>query len=59
MTIWKYNMPIAKLMSITERPQNLLNLVKARHYNYCMKHGATVPYLWKLEITNILSIRKT
>lgn len=52
-------MPIAKLMSITERPQNLLNLVKARHYNYCMKHGATVPYLWKLEITNILSIRKT
>lgn len=24
--------------------------------NYCMKHGSTVPYLWKLEITNTLLV---
>lgn len=24
--------------------------------NYCMKHGATVPSLWKLEITNTLLV---
>lgn len=24
--------------------------------NYCMKHGAIVPYLWKLEITNTLLV---